>query len=317
MVLAVGDVIFLDGGVFNYTLAEAFDDLDMITHGGQRRSYLSLKPICREQLFVGSPTLFYLTFGGLPPGAGNRQGLDPEDLRNVPHVPFRRFRENRIAASSIAFIFLNWTLFTAWAECKWRVGGNFSRGLASNATLMGQWQKQVEFFNTSGRVPVMQYIRSIPRMKPLGSAITGVFVSTFAMLSALWKTFSRGAGALARPRNAPELRKGVDTLPELENGKTSVDQFDAGLVTSVNCDTESHSDTSLERMNLNIERMNNNNLQTNIALAHLRLSLARMRFSLRKHGLLQDEDKEDEVEIEADLRRNPLQKTAEKEFLRR
>ncbi|KAJ7890132.1 hypothetical protein B0H14DRAFT_2690696 [Mycena olivaceomarginata] len=39
------------------------------------------------------------------------------------------------------------------------------------------------------RVPVMSYIRTVPRLKPLGAAITSVFVSTFAMVSVLWHVF--------------------------------------------------------------------------------------------------------------------------------
>jgi hypothetical protein len=75
---------------------------------------------------------------------------------------------------------------------------NDSRAATSNSTLMAQWRQRVAFFQTSDRVPVMDYLRPVPRLKPLGSAITSVFVSTFTMLSALWTIFSLGAGALAR-----------------------------------------------------------------------------------------------------------------------
>ncbi|KAJ7354013.1 hypothetical protein DFH08DRAFT_803921 [Mycena albidolilacea] len=77
---------------------------------------------------------------------------------------------------------------------------NSSRESTSNATLSAKWQKRVEFLQHSDRVPVMEYLRPVPRMKPLGSAITSVFVSTFAMLSAIWTVFSLIAGALARRR---------------------------------------------------------------------------------------------------------------------
>jgi hypothetical protein len=73
-----------------------------------------------------------------------------------------------------------------------------SRAVTSNSSLMAQWRQRVAFFQTSDRVPVMDYLRPVPRLKPLGSAITSVFVSTFAMLSALWTIFPLGAGALAR-----------------------------------------------------------------------------------------------------------------------
>jgi hypothetical protein len=42
----------------------------------------------------------------------------------------------------------------------------------------------------------MSYIRTVPRLKPLGAAITSVFVSTFAMVSVLWQVFSFIAAAL-------------------------------------------------------------------------------------------------------------------------
>jgi hypothetical protein len=73
-----------------------------------------------------------------------------------------------------------------------------SRAVTSNSTLMAQWRQRVAFFQTSDRVPVMDYLRPVSRLKPLGSAITSVFVSTFTMLSALWTIFSLAAGSLAR-----------------------------------------------------------------------------------------------------------------------
>jgi hypothetical protein len=75
---------------------------------------------------------------------------------------------------------------------------NKSCSAASNSTLMAQWRQKVAFYNTSVRVPVMDYLQLVPRLKPLGSAITSVFVSTFAMLSALWTIFSLGPGTLTR-----------------------------------------------------------------------------------------------------------------------
>ncbi|KAJ7844862.1 hypothetical protein B0H14DRAFT_2584952 [Mycena olivaceomarginata] len=63
---------------------------------------------------------------------------------------------------------------------------------------MARWWQWIDFLQYSDRVPVMHYLRPVPRLKPLSSAITSVFVSTFAMLSALWTIFSLGAGALAR-----------------------------------------------------------------------------------------------------------------------
>ncbi|KAJ7311632.1 hypothetical protein DFH08DRAFT_1044906 [Mycena albidolilacea] len=75
---------------------------------------------------------------------------------------------------------------------------NESRAMTSNSTLMAQWRQRVAFYQNSDHVPTMDYLRPVPRLKPLGSAITSVFVSTFVMLSTLWTIFSLGAGALAR-----------------------------------------------------------------------------------------------------------------------
>ncbi|KAJ7754726.1 hypothetical protein B0H14DRAFT_2635393 [Mycena olivaceomarginata] len=91
---------------------------------------------------------------------------------------------------------------------------NKSRAATSNPTLMAQWRQRVAFYQTSDRVPVMDYLRPVPRLKPLGSAITSVFVSTFAMLSALWTIFSLGAGVLAR-RTAPQSERSSSTHDDL------------------------------------------------------------------------------------------------------
>ncbi|KAJ7698771.1 hypothetical protein B0H14DRAFT_3036724 [Mycena olivaceomarginata] len=74
---------------------------------------------------------------------------------------------------------------------------NKLRSSTTNATLMSEWANTVQFFNDSENVPVINYLRTVPRLKPLGAAITSVFVSTFAMLSTLWTVFSLVAGVLA------------------------------------------------------------------------------------------------------------------------
>ncbi|KAJ7887395.1 hypothetical protein B0H13DRAFT_2534293 [Mycena leptocephala] len=55
------------------------------------------------------------------------------------------------------------------------------------------------------RVPIMSYIRTVPRLKPLGTAITSVFVSTFAMVSVLWQVFSFIAVALSDKGNGKSI----------------------------------------------------------------------------------------------------------------
>ncbi|KAJ6543216.1 hypothetical protein DFH09DRAFT_1088911 [Mycena vulgaris] len=72
--------------------------------------------------------------------------------------------------------------------------------LATDADLLSQWVEAVRMFNSTDRVPVMFYLRPVPRLKPLGSAITSVFVSTFAMLSTLWTIFNIIAAALAKAK---------------------------------------------------------------------------------------------------------------------
>ncbi|KAK6981533.1 hypothetical protein R3P38DRAFT_3459979 [Favolaschia claudopus] len=75
---------------------------------------------------------------------------------------------------------------------------NRSRAAMANETYFAQMQEIVHLYNTTDRVPVMEYSRTVPKLKPLGSAITSVFVSTFAMLSTIWAVFSLIAGALAK-----------------------------------------------------------------------------------------------------------------------
>ncbi|KAJ7613311.1 hypothetical protein DFH06DRAFT_1370813 [Mycena polygramma] len=64
------------------------------------------------------------------------------------------------------------------------------RAETSNETLMAEWRNSFAPFNGTDRVPVLEYLRPVPRRKPLGSAITSVFVATFAMVSTVWTIFS-------------------------------------------------------------------------------------------------------------------------------
>ncbi|KAJ7162410.1 hypothetical protein C8R46DRAFT_1104520 [Mycena filopes] len=96
-------------------------------------------------------------------------------------------------------------------------GAEMSRAFAFNATTMAEWAGIVQTFNATDRVPVINYLRPIPRLKPLGSAMTSVFVSTFAMVSVLWTIFSLVAGALAAraengsARNVSSIEDRLDT----------------------------------------------------------------------------------------------------------
>jgi hypothetical protein len=64
------------------------------------------------------------------------------------------------------------------------------RAATSNDTMMAQWRNSILAMTDTDRVPVFEYLRPVPRLKPLGSAITSVFVSTFAMVSTVWTIFS-------------------------------------------------------------------------------------------------------------------------------
>ncbi|KAF8131771.1 hypothetical protein K438DRAFT_2031924 [Mycena galopus ATCC 62051] len=180
------------------------------------------------------PGPFYLTWSGFPPKGADAtwdemqilpsllmEDFDIEDFsaifQNLFQVVYHLVRldlgvilDNQIYNSpqmfncSIADIDRpGVSVFCNSLGCGWVA--DIARGATSNASIMAQWQTDVEFFETSDRVPVMEYLRSIPRIKPLGSAITSVFVSTFAMLSVLWTIFSVIAGALAGARNGKLL----------------------------------------------------------------------------------------------------------------
>ncbi|KAF8162191.1 hypothetical protein K438DRAFT_1858948 [Mycena galopus ATCC 62051] len=75
---------------------------------------------------------------------------------------------------------------------------NRIRAAMSNDTMMAQWQNSSLAINQTDRVPVFEYLRPVPRLKPLGSAITSVFVSTFAMVSTAWTVFTIVAKAFVR-----------------------------------------------------------------------------------------------------------------------
>ncbi|KAF8185535.1 hypothetical protein K438DRAFT_1836627 [Mycena galopus ATCC 62051] len=213
------------------------------------------------------------------------------------------------SASTVHFVF-------AGMEFGWAT--DIARGATSNTSMMAQWKKKVEFFNTSDRVPVMECVRSIPRIKPLGSAITSVFVSIFAMLSVLWTIFSVIAGALAAAHNAPThgtghytTGHGGCTMKELDNGKAIMEEMNTSegslLAHHTECVPAWH--VPLERMNLHMEEM-----QLNMEKIGRRtdIALARMMFSLRKRGLVDDkDDKDGESEMEIECAQRPAESPVE------
>ncbi|KAF7343628.1 hypothetical protein MSAN_01983500 [Mycena sanguinolenta] len=167
--------------------------------------------------------------------------------------------------------------------------GDFSfaseaRDWTFNTTLMAQWQQEVNFFQNNTRVPTLEYLRSVPRLKPMGSAVTSVFVSTFAMLSVIWTVFSLVAGALARKPSGKALNDALGkkhTLEQCERGdkwlETEMKEVDVSEVIVVGHPKESDAADRWRR------RVDRNDMPTRIAL--VRISAA-----LKKHGLMEDED---------------------------
>ncbi|KAJ6488397.1 hypothetical protein DFH09DRAFT_1105628 [Mycena vulgaris] len=187
---------------------------------------------------------------------------------------------------------------------------NGSLASTSNATVMAEWRDTVRVFNESDRVPVMLYLRSVPRLKPLGSAITSVFVSTFAMLSVLWTIFSLIAGALARSQSdtthdqndGPSILR---TSRNREGRKIAIEEFEVvaewdGSEASLFAPEKEDkvSKTWFEHLSLTSEK---NSIRTSIAIAEIQLTLARMGLALRKHGILARSDDKNRSDVEDDL----------------
>ncbi|KAJ6468590.1 hypothetical protein DFH09DRAFT_1222257, partial [Mycena vulgaris] len=173
---------------------------------------------------------------------------------------------------------------------------NGSLAFTSKATLMAEWQDTVRLFNDSDNVPVMLYLRPVPRLKPLGSAITSVFVSTFAMLSVLWTIFSLIAGALTRSytdtthdqNDGPSILR---TSRNWEARKLAKEEWDGSEASLFAPRPDKEDNTSLrtlvQRLSLSVE---NNNMQ-----------IARIRLALGTRGILADGDAKNRSDVEDDL----------------
>ncbi|KAJ6484871.1 hypothetical protein C8R45DRAFT_931309 [Mycena sanguinolenta] len=157
---------------------------------------------------------------------------------------------------------------------------------------MAQWQADVEFFQNNTRVPRLEYFRTVPRLKPLGSAVTSVFVSTFAMLSVIWTVFSLVAGALARFHSVRFLD--LIQVIEAPNGdledKNTLGQFRKEAIemqeleeSQVSLLGEKREPDAVKRWR---ERIDKEGVQ-------MRAALVRMSAALKKHGIMEDENWED------------------------
>ncbi|KAK6981553.1 hypothetical protein R3P38DRAFT_3460059 [Favolaschia claudopus] len=153
---------------------------------------------------------------------------------------------------------------------------NESRAAMADEAFFGRMQETVRFYNTTDRVPIMEYSRTVPRLKPLGSAITSVFVSTFAMLSTIWTVFSLVAGVLAKMY--------ADNLQvEEENTGLYADKEKQDLSGNGSVSNESVSHGSGDEIGSLRQRVNSLELE----MRRLQLSLKRRRLSedkIPEHG---------------------------------
>ncbi|KAF7336501.1 hypothetical protein MSAN_02304800 [Mycena sanguinolenta] len=191
-----------------------------------------------------------------------------------------------------------------------------SRIWISDATLMAQWQRDVEFFQNSTRVPPLEYLRSVPRLKPLGSAVTSVFVSTFAMLSVMWTVFSLVAGALARKYSgklvclvpvSPTLIVSFggtnDTLGKkhmLEQSRTWEKSLESGTEELDGSEVILGDQTELDSVERLRHRIDRNEAHMRNDFEAMRAALGRLAVVLKKRGLVKDEDwvQEDDTTVE-------------------
>ncbi|KAJ7629323.1 hypothetical protein B0H17DRAFT_1284978 [Mycena rosella] len=186
-------------------------------------------------------------------------------------------------------------------------GASSARLSTTDATLMADWRDIVRLFNETDRVPVMPYLRSVPRLKPLRSAITSVFVSTFAMLSVTRTIFSLIAGTVAASRAnkavCEEDEATINPRPymrkDLEGQQGPMQEWDtseASLFVS--------EDKRVTLMETVIQKNSVAMSEMQFSLAEMQLSLARMRLSLRARGVLEevDEDPRNINEVERERR---------------
>ncbi|KAJ7474935.1 hypothetical protein FB451DRAFT_1397805 [Mycena latifolia] len=172
---------------------------------------------------------------------------------------------------------------------------NASRNSTSDEVLMGEWASTVRDFNQSDRVPVINYLRPVPRLKPLGAAVTNIFVSTFAMLSALWTVFSLVAGAFAKLHegqhspNHGNSESWSHSVSESENTTAIMKDWDMSKDSLVSSEKNADApwDTPFKGLRLDVD----NNI------GQIRLSIARLELSLKKRGLLEEEEGNDGMEL--------------------
>ncbi|KAJ6479159.1 hypothetical protein C8R45DRAFT_1156804 [Mycena sanguinolenta] len=180
-------------------------------------------------------------------------------------------------------------IFESWA--------NKARNLTLNTTLMAQWHEEVEFYQNNERVPQLEYLRSVPRLKPQGSAVTSVFVSTFAMLSVIWTVFTLVAGAIAR-KHSGKLALLDGKKETLEQSRTwdkrlesGMDELDGSQVTLLGHQQDESVEQLRRRMDRNELRTDRNEMRTSVALARITAALI-------EHGIMKDVNWEDDGTVD-------------------
>ncbi|KAJ7825696.1 hypothetical protein B0H13DRAFT_2374830 [Mycena leptocephala] len=205
-----------------------------------------------------------------------------QSLYHLVRLEFGIILENQIYASPEMF---NRTIFNVHIPddlSRSHSAANSSRILTSNTTAMAQWIDSVRLFNNSDRVPVLPYLRTAPRLKPLGSAITSIFVSMFAMLSVTWTIFNTIAGAFIGSQAAWDASEARLLTPEDEHRASA--------------------QTLIEHLNLTVEKNTVAMLNIQRSLSEMQLSLLQMRILLRKHGILEEIDEDTRIAAERELR---------------
>ncbi|KAF7367722.1 hypothetical protein MSAN_00836000 [Mycena sanguinolenta] len=150
------------------------------------------------------------------------------------------------------------------------------------------WLESMRIYTQIDRVPIFPYLRPVPRLKPRASALTSVFVSTFAMLSVLWTIFNVIAGAMV-PSSTGDANTPGEQVTEPSESSSHVGRDLENQTLSVELEELNSSKASvneldpvpkelllamLERLNANSDRMER--------------SLQRVILSLERHGILED-----------------------------
>ncbi|KAJ6554628.1 hypothetical protein B0H19DRAFT_1071992 [Mycena capillaripes] len=161
------------------------------------------------------------------------------------------------------------------------------RSSMSKADFTARWLYMMRSYTQTDRVPILPYLRPVPRLKPRASALTSVFVSTFAMLSVLWTIFNIIVGAFVSSgieNTDTEIEEATDQSElgshlgrDLENQIVGVElgELNSSEASAYAPDPVPKESllVMLEHLSANSERMDS--------------SLQRVILSLERHGILE------------------------------